>query len=99
MLNIHYKVEWNQYESIRCDRLIFNKMIVIYENCLEDSIPDEIKKYIVQYANEDELGNILKTISINPDNYYNNFWKDFNLEDIKNIRINYLKNFINILKQ
>jgi GR25 family glycosyltransferase involved in LPS biosynthesis len=94
LLNIHYNNEYKIYESMRCDRLIFNKTIIISEKCLEGSIPNEIKNYVLEFNNEDELINIIKDISKNIEEYYNNFWKDFSLENVKKKRLEYLDIFL-----
>ena len=46
----------------------------------------------------ESLYSLLSDISKDINLYYNNFWKDFNLEDIRTKRIQYLKDFISKLK-
>ena len=94
LLNIHHADNYNIFESMRCDRCVFNKMIVLSEKSLDVSIPDDIKQFIVEFKNKDELGNIINSINTNFDNYYNNIFKNFNLESIKNNRLEYLIKFL-----
>jgi hypothetical protein len=95
-LNIHSFDNMKIWESFRNDRILFNKIIIINEKSNEGSIPDEIKQYLVEFNNKEELKNILTKIMKNPDEYYNNFWKGFNLENIKKIRFEYIKKFLSL---
>ena len=49
LLNIHYNPSYSTFESIRCDRLIFNKVIIFSEKSLEDSIPEDIRPYVIEF--------------------------------------------------
>ena len=97
LLNVHYDNEYKIFETIRCARCIFNKMIIISNKSLDDSIPKEFKKYVIEYNTKEELVEILTNIASDFDNFYNNFWKDFDLKHIANIRLKYLKDIIKFL--
>ena len=46
LVNIHYDNEYNIYESLRCDRLIFGRMIVITETSIHQELLD-IKEFFI----------------------------------------------------
>jgi hypothetical protein len=81
LLNIGYTDEYNKMESIRCDRCIYNKMIVISDN-KEDSDNYYLKEHIIfeEYQN---IANKVVDILNNYDEYYNKLFESFNINDIK----------------
>jgi len=93
LLNIHNTEKHKIYESMRCDRLIFNKIMIVSEKCLDSSIPEEIKPYVIEFNNKDELLSILNNIK---NNYYDTIWNDFNLENISKKRLEYLEKLLTI---
>ena len=85
LLNIHYNEEYNIFEQMRCNRCIFNKVIVITQKSID--IDFELKEYII----ECEYNNLVETtISVinNYTYYYNKLFANF---DIGKISKNYLK--------
>ena len=98
LLNVHYSNDFRIFESIRCDRCIFNKMIILSEKSDESSVPDDIKKYVIEFNNKEELKDKLNNIQINFNNYYNSIFNNFNLDTIKNSRLEYLKTFLKSIK-
>ena len=79
LLNIHFNPSYSTYESIRCDRLIFNKVIIFSEKSLEGSIPEDIKPYVIEFESLNDAYTKLELIMRNSDAYYNNFWSGFSL--------------------
>jgi hypothetical protein len=61
LVNVHYDSGYNIFEEIRCNRCIYNDMIVISENC---SFSDEIKlKNKIKFCNyNDIINNLLDNI-------------------------------------
>lgn len=99
LLNTHINNNITSFESIVCDRFIFNKVVILSEYSNSKSIPDDLKQYIVEYLNAEDLNNKLEIIANNPQKYYDNFWNDFNLKLIDTNRekyFNYLVKEFNI---
>lgn len=83
LINIHNSDNYKIYENIRCDRCVFNKIIVISENSFCSKI-NNLKKFII-FRNYDKLAKITKKILDNYNYYYNlifnkfdNFIKSYN---------------------
>jgi hypothetical protein len=91
LLNIHYNPSYSTFESIRCDRLIFNKVIIFSEKSLEGSIPEDIKPYVIEFESLNDAYTKLELIMKNSDAYYNKFWSEFSLPKINSSRESYLK--------
>ena len=89
LLNVHFDETYNTYESIRCDRLIFNKVIIVSEYSDFRSVPEDIREFIVEFSNIEELKSKLETISNNPDKYYKSFWNNLDLDKIDTNRKKY----------
>lgn len=98
LLNIHYSDVYDIYESMRCDRCVFNKMIILSEKSDERSVPDDIKKYVIEFNNKEELTDKLNSIKNDFNNYYNSMFNDFNLDTVKNARLEFLKTFLKSIK-
>jgi hypothetical protein len=85
LLNIHYDKKYNIFEQMRCNRCIFNKVIVITQKSID--IDFELKEYII----ESEYDNLVDT-TINVINNYKYYYdKLFSNFDIDKISKNYLK--------
>jgi hypothetical protein len=75
LLNIHFDDNYNIYESIRCDRCVFNKMIVITEkSLLDDKNLLKDKLVICEYKN---LVDTVIDVINNYDMYYNKIFGDY----------------------
>lgn len=101
LINTHLNSNFTAFESVICDRFIFNKVLILSEHSNSKSIPEDLKKYIVEFYDTEDLKNKLEIISKNPENYYNTFWNDFNLKLINENRekyFNYLVKEFNIFK-
>lgn len=85
LLNVHFNERFKIFEQLRCNRCIFNKMIVITERSLH--INDELKEYIIE-CDYDDLVSTTKHVLENYDFYYNKIFKNF---DIDRIEIMYKK--------
>jgi hypothetical protein len=99
LINIHFDDDFQVYESLRCDRCIFNKMIVITETSLDDNtILLKDKLVICNY--EDIVDKAFEIIN-NYDFYYNKTFNDFDKfvdlydKKVKNI---YEENLLKIKK-
>jgi hypothetical protein len=80
LVNIHSEDDRTIFESIRCNRCIFNKMIVITEKSNEESI-NPLKKYMIE-CDLSEMPMIINKVLTNYDEYYNTLFKDFDLTKI-----------------
>lgn len=101
ILNIHYNFGYKIFEEIRCNRCIFNKMIVISEtsafpetNYLKDymiTVPynDFVTKVIDVYKNYEKYHKELfeKYNKVELNKYYNNYYNKF-FEENNNIQLN-----------
>lgn len=92
LINIHYRDDYNIYESMRCDRWAFATMPVLSEDSIYDELLDVKKNGVVLFYKYDEL----------PMAVYH-FIKNFkqpnplSIEIIKNERLKILDNFKSII--
>ncbi len=80
LLNVHFNQQFKIFEQMRCNRCIFNKMIVITEKCLD--IDFELKKYIIE-CEYDELVVTTNKVLNNYEYYYNTLFSDFDISKIE----------------
>ena len=83
ILNISYFSDnYKIFESLRCDRCIYNKMIVISD--LKDDINDYyLYKYII-FVNYNEIVNTVINVINNYEYYYNKLFSNFDFKEIEN---------------
>jgi hypothetical protein len=81
LLNIHFNERFKILEEMRCNRCIFNKMIVITEESLNKEY--ELKEYIIECKYENLIETTIEVLN-NYDYYYNKLFKNFDLEKISN---------------
>lgn len=81
LLNIHFNERFKILEEMRCNRCIFNKMIVITEESLNRNY--ELKEYIIECKYENLVETTIEVLN-NYDYYYNKLFKNFDLEKISN---------------
>lgn len=88
LINIHYDNTFKIYESIRCDRCIFNKMIVITESSLfDDELLIADKLIIVDYEHfVEKVINVLE----NYDSIYNELFHEYD---------KFMENYDNAIKK
>ncbi len=75
LINIHYDDDYKIFEEMRCNRCIFNKMIVLSETSLYDDF-HILKKHILvtDYNNiVDKVRDILRNYQL----YYDHIYKSF----------------------
>jgi hypothetical protein len=102
LINIHNSEEYKIYESMRCDRCIFNKMIVISEASF-CSRANKLKKFII-FRKYNFIAETTKKILDNYDYYYKLIFKNFDNfiikynEKLYKIYQNNIKNIENIVK-
>ena len=82
LVNIHFDNDYNIFEQIRCNRCIFNNIIVITETSLDENY--ELKDYIIE-CDYNDIINKVKEVVNNYDYYYNKLFNNFNLENINNL--------------
>jgi hypothetical protein len=80
ILNIGYFDYYKVFEHIRCDRCVYNKMIVISDmkNYMEGIY---LQDYII-FESYDNIPNKVSEVLNNYDNYYNKIFSNFNFETI-----------------
>ncbi len=88
LLNIHYDEDYKIFEELRCNRCVYNKMIVITEKSLFDDIY-LLKKHLI-ICNYDEIVEKVIEVLNNYDFYYNYLFQSF--DKYLNIYENDLKN-------
>ncbi len=91
ILNVHYNIGYKIFEEIRCNRCVFNKMIVISEtstfpetNYLKDHM------IIVPY---NEFVKKVEDVYKNYDKYHKELFENYNEEEIKKYYNNYYNKF------
>jgi hypothetical protein len=82
ILNIgYYQSDCKIIESFRCDRCIYNKMIVISD------LKEEIENYYLNkhmiFVDYNNIVNKVINVLTNYEEYYNNLFSNFNLKDIE----------------
>lgn len=80
LLNISQSYDHTVFESIRCDRCIYNKMIVI-SDFKENMEEYYLKDYIIFEKYENIPDKVIDVLT-NYDYYYNKLYKDFNIDNI-----------------
>lgn len=80
LLNVHFNEKFKIFEQIRCNRCIFNKMIVITEKSLDNNY--ELKDYIIE-CDYDNLVSVTNDVLNNYEYYYNKIFKDFDIKKIE----------------
>ena len=93
LINVHNSPAYNIFEEIRCNRCIFNKMIVITQASKHfDTHP--LKKYMIE-CNLNEIVTHTKRVLTNYEQIHQQIFQDFNLQEIDQMYQNYLTNTIN----
>lgn len=96
LINIHFKETFKILEVFRCYRCIYNKMLIISENIMEEG---ENNNYYLDnciiYSEYEKI--IEKVIDVlkNYDSYYNKIFNNYDENIIKNNCKNIAHNFIN----
>ena len=86
LLNVSYEKDYKIFEPLRCDRCIFNKMIVISDN-KEDIDLYNLKDYMI-FEEYNNLANKVIEVFNNYDTYYKKLGLDIlNLETLENLHI------------
>ncbi len=75
LINVHYDNDYQIFEEMRCNRCIFNKMIVVSETSLYDDF-HILKKHIL-VCDYDKIVNKVKDIIINYQLYYDHIFRSF----------------------
>ncbi len=81
IVNVHFNIHYKIFEELRCNRCVFNKMIVISETSIFDNT-NPLKKYmiIVPYT---QLIQKIKDVYNNYEKYYNELFDNYNEEEIR----------------
>jgi len=97
LLNIHHADDYNIYESLRCDRLIFSGMMVISEKSINTNLLD-INELII-FESYDKLVDTVIDVINNYDSYFETFISKYNqtIDNIKNERLGHLTHLNYIL--
>jgi hypothetical protein len=78
LVNIHYDENYNVFEEIRCNRCIFNKLIVISEPSIHME-HYKLKKYMIECP-LDEIPEMVKQVLDNYEEYHSKLFADFDAE-------------------
>jgi hypothetical protein len=81
LVNVHYKEEYKVFEEMRCNRCIFNKMIVITEKSVYNE-NNRLRKYMIE-CEYSEIPDMVDKVLNSYDYYYNKLFAGFDLEEIK----------------
>ena len=91
LVNIHHDKNFLINEQMRINRCIFNKVIVISENGINNDLL-YLKKYIIFVKYENLLDKVLEVLD-NYEYYYNKLYNDFNIDDINEYYIEEINKF------
>lgn len=78
LINIHFGEDYNVFEEIRCNRCIFNKMIVISEKSIHME-NYRLKKYMIE-CSLDEIPDMVEKVLNDYDYYYTKLFLNYDLE-------------------
>ena len=92
LLNVHFNENYKIFEQMRCNRCIFNKMIVITEKSID--IDYELKEYIIE-CEYDKLVETTIDVLQNYNYYYDKLFTNFNLNKIHENYMNISNKIIN----
>lgn len=81
LVNIHYRDDYNVFEEIRCNRCIFNKMIVISEKSIHME-NYRLKKYMIE-CSLDEIPDMVEKVLNDYDYYYTKLFLNYDLEIVE----------------
>lgn len=82
ILNISFFDNYKIFESFRCDRCIYNKMIIISD--MKDDIEDYyLYKHII-FVNYNEIVDTVINVINNYEYYYNKLFSNFDFKEIEN---------------
>jgi hypothetical protein len=89
ILNVHYNIGYKIFEEIRCNRCIFNKMIVISES---SAFPETnyLKNHMIIVPYNDFVKKV-EDVCKNYEKYHKELFENYNENEIKN----YYNNFYN----
>lgn len=97
LINISHNPKYNILETIRCDRCIYNKMIVI-SDYKEDMDQYYLKDHIIFVPYDQIVKKVIEVIN-NYEFYYNALFKDFNYHEINKKILDLSKDAIDTLQQ
>jgi hypothetical protein len=97
ILNIGYFDYYKVFEHIRCDRCVYNKMIVISD--LKDHMEGVYLKDHIIFESYDNIPNKVYEVLIDYDNYYHTLFSTFNFETISETLTNLSKDAIETLRR
>lgn len=80
LLNISFQKDFNVFESIRCDRCVYNKMIVI-SDMKQNNEKHHLKDYVIFEEYENIPDKVVDVVN-NYDYYYDKLFKNFDIEQI-----------------
>ena len=96
LVNVHFYDEFKVYESIRCDRWVMNKTMVVSETSL---VPDDpVIKYVIFVPYSRLVRKIVRLIS-NYDKAHANLFKNFDLKEIRKAKRKKLDQFVSYYNQ
>lgn len=95
ILNIGFHDSYKIMESFRCDRCVYNKIIVISDT-KEDIHDYYLKDYII-YTNYQNIHDTTIEVLNNYDYYYNKLFSNFTLENINTTLFNLSKDIVDKL--
>jgi hypothetical protein len=81
LVNVHYKEEYKVFEEMRCNRCIFNKMIVITEKSIYNE-KNRLRKHMIE-CEYSEIPDMVEKVLNSYDYYYYKLFAGFDLEEIK----------------
>ena len=91
ILNIHYNENYKIFEEIRCNRCIFNKMIVITQTS-ENMEDYPLRKYIIEKDYDDLVDTVVDVLN-NYKNIHKELFQDFDLNELKEMYLDNINDF------
>ncbi len=87
LINIHYNQNYNIFEQIRCNRCIYNKMIIISENSILDK-KFCLQKHIIS-CDYNDIIDWVKKVYLNYSYYHKKLFSDFDIDLIDKLNKKY----------
>ncbi len=95
LVNVHYNDIFDIFEEIRCNRCVFNKMIVISEKSRTFDL-NMLSKYVIE-CNYNKIPECVMLTLQHYDEIYEKLFKDFDINAIEKICYEYLEKFFKSL--
>lgn len=92
LVNIHIEKEYNIFETMRCHRLLYDRVIIISETSRDWTLDHHLNKHVI-FADYDNIFSTVSDVLSNYDYYHQKIFSDFDDEKYREIEKNTAKEF------